>query len=415
MKPTLARLRGFMKVTSVDEALRKWASHVKLAVLEPEIVTLNEAFGRVLAVDIAAPYDLPNFDRSAVDGYAVFASDTFGASEFHPKKIRLVTGDKVKSGVAVRTWTGSAMPVGADAVVMLEFVRQQEDSIEILKPVVPGQNMSPKGEDIRLGEVALKKGLRLRPQDLGLIAALGFVQVKVVQKPKVAVLATGDELVELGSPPKVGQVIDVNRLILQVMIKELGGAFEDLGIVKDELNEIVKRIAAGLATADMVITSGGTSAGQLDLVPDAINKLGKPGMFVHGVAMRPGRPTGLAVADGKPILTCPGNPVAAMFSFDVFARPLILRMLGIADEPRPTVNAKLTRRIASTLGTKVFLRVRVFEKNGKLYAEPIRTTGASILTTMTKANGYVVIPETQECLEADETVTVHLLSPVGGG
>jgi molybdopterin molybdotransferase len=415
MKPTMAKLRGFMKVTGVDEALRKLVSHVRLAVLESETVMLNEALGRVLAIDISAPHDLPNFDRSAVDGYAVFASDTFGASEFHPKKIRLVTGDKIKSGAAVRIWTGSAMPVGADAVVMLEFVRQQENSIEVLKPVVPGQNVSPKGEDIRLGEVALKKGQRLRPQDLGLIAALGFVQVKVVQKPTVAVLSTGDELVELGSLPKIGQVIDVNRLILHSMIKELGGVFEDLGIVKDELNEIVKRIAAGLATADMVITSGGTSAGQLDLIPDAINKLGKPGMIVHGVAMRPGRPTGLAVVDGKPILTCPGNPVAAMFSFEVFARPLILRMLGIADEPRPTVNAKLTRRIASTLGTRVFLRVWVFEKNGKLYAEPIRTTGSGILTTMTKANGYVVIPETQEFLEADETITVHLLGPVGRG
>ncbi|MBO3754366.1 MAG: molybdopterin molybdotransferase MoeA, partial [Candidatus Brockarchaeota archaeon] len=369
----MAKLRGFTKLTNVDEALRKLVSHAKVSVLEPETVTLNEALGRVLAVDIIAPRDLPNFDRSAVDGYAVFASDTFGASEFNPKKIRLVTGDQIKPGTAVRVWTGSAMPAGADAVVMLEFVRPHEDSIEVLKPVVPGQNVSPKGEDIPQGEIALKKGQRLRPQDLGLIAALGFVQVKVVRKPKIAVLSTGDELVELGSIPKKGQVIDTNRLILQAMIKELGGAPQDLGIVKDELNEITERIAAGLATTDMVITTGGTSVGKLDLVPDAINKLGNPGMLVHGVAMRPGRPTGLAVVDGKPILTFPGNPVAAMFSFEVFARPLILKMLGIAAEPRPTVNAKLTRRIASTLGTKVFLRVWVFEKNGMLFAEPIRT------------------------------------------
>ncbi|MBS7644140.1 molybdopterin molybdotransferase MoeA [Candidatus Bathyarchaeota archaeon] len=411
----MAKLRGFTKLTNVDEALRKLVSHAKVSVLEPETVTLNEALGRVLAVDIIAPRDLPNFDRSAVDGYAVFASDTFGASEFNPKKIRLVTGDQIKPGTAVRVWTGSAMPAGADAVVMLEFVRPHEDSIEVLKPVVPGQNVSPKGEDIPQGEIALKKGQRLRPQDLGLIAALGFVQVKVVRKPKIAVLSTGDELVELGSIPKKGQVIDTNRLILQAMIKELGGAPQDLGIVKDELNEITERIAAGLATTDMVITTGGTSVGKLDLVPDAINKLGNPGMLVHGIAMRPGRPTGLAVVDGKPILTFPGNPVAAMFSFEVFARPLILKMLGIAAEPRPTVNAKLTRRIASTLGTKVFLRVWVFEKNGMLFAEPIRTTGSGILTTMTKANGYVVIPETREFLEADEMVTVHLLNPVGGG
>jgi molybdopterin molybdotransferase len=411
----MAKLRGFIKVTNVDEALEKLVSYAKVSVLEPETVTLNEALGRVLAIDIIAPHDLPNFDRSAVDGYAVFASDTFGASEFNPKKIRLITSGKIKSGTAMRVWTGSAMPAGADAVVMLEFVRPQEDLIEVLKPVVPGQNVSPKGEDIRQGEVALKKGQRLRPQDLGLIAALGFVQVEVVRKPKVAILSTGDELVEPGYTPKIGQVIDSNRLILQAMIRELGGDPQDLGIVKDELNKIAERIATGLATADMVITTGGTSVGKLDLIPDAINKLGNPGMLVHGVAMRPGRPTGLAVVDGKPILTCPGNPVAAMFSFEMFARPLILKMLGIAAEPRPTVNAKLTRRIASTLGTKVFLRVWVYEKNGELFAEPIRTTGSGILTTMTKANGYVVIPETREFLEADETVTVHLFSPVGRG
>ena len=406
----MARLKGFTKLTDVDDALQSFLSQLKPERLGSEQVPLSEALGRVTAEDIRAKYNLPRFDRSAVDGYALQAKDTFGVSAFNPKIFKLTEG-KVHENEAKELWTGKPVPEGADAVVMLEYTKKFEDKVEVGKAVTPGRNVSKMGEDVAKGNVAVEAGIRLNPHHLGLLAALGETHVPVVRKPKVAILATGNELVEMGQKLEHGKIVETNRLMFSTLCTELGAEPLNLGLAKDDLNEITAKIKEGLKQADAVITTGGTSVGYPDLVPLAVNKLGKPGIVVHGIAIRPGMPTALAILDEKPVFVLSGNPVAATVGFEAFARPTLLKLLGI-DEARLAVEAKLTRRVAGVLGRRVFLRVRVFEKDGGFFAEPVRVTGSGVITTMTKANGYVIIPENREGVEEGESVRVHLFSSI---
>ncbi|MEM2994504.1 MAG: molybdopterin molybdotransferase MoeA [Candidatus Bathyarchaeia archaeon] len=407
------RLKGFQKLTPINEALKNFLANTQIKESKTTIIPLGSALNRVLAEDITAKEDLPMFNRSAVDGYAVKAEDTFEASQFKPKTLKITEKPALKSGEAKRVWTGNPIPKGANAVVMLENTRQTGDELEIWVSVAPGENVSKKGEDVSKGEIAVKVGTRLKPHHLGLIAALGIAKIKVFEKPKIAILATGDELVDLNEKPLENQVFEVNRLILSGLCHELGAEPVDLGISKDDVNEIIAKIKVGLEKADAVITTGGTSVGASDVVPEAVNKIGNPGVVVHGVAMRPAMPTALAVANGKPIIILSGNPVAAIFGFEVFARPLICMMLGLKhEEHRPVIKAKLTRRVNTPLGRKTFIRVQVRQQNGEFLAEPISTRGSGIISTMTKANGYVIASEKREGLEEGETVLVHLFDNV---
>ncbi|MGD2066881.1 MAG: molybdopterin molybdotransferase MoeA [Candidatus Bathyarchaeota archaeon] len=406
----MARLKGFIKLTNVDDALQSFLAQLKPEKLGSELVSLKEALGRVTAEDVRAKYSLPPFDRSAVDGYALQAKDTFGVSAFNPKVFKL-TDCKVHENEARELWTGNPVPEGADAVVMLEYTKKLEDMIEVQKAVTPGRNVAKMGEDVTKGNVAVEAGIRLNPYHLGLLGAMGETQVAVVRKPKVAILATGNELVEMGQKLEHGKILESNRLMFSSLCKELGAEPLNLGLVKDDLNEISAKIREGLEQADAVLTTGGTSVGNPDLVPIAVNKLGKSGIVVHGMAIRPGMPTALAILEGKPVFVLSGNPVAATVGFEAFARPTLLKLLGI-DEVRPAVDAKLTRRVAGVLGRRVFLRVRVFEKGGGFLAEPVRVTGSGVITTMTKANGYVIIPEDREGVEEGESVRVHLFSSI---
>jgi len=406
----LARLKGFEKLTNVDDALSSFLRQLKPERLDSERIQIHVALGRVTAEDTRAEYNLPPFDRSAVDGYALKAKDTFGVSAFNTKIFKL-TKDKVRENEARTIWTGNPVPEGADAVVMLEYTKKFEDKIELGKAVTPGRNVSKMGEDVTEGNVAITAGTRLNPHHLGLLAALGETHVKVVRKPKVAILATGSELIELGHKLEPGKIIETNRLVFSSMCMELGAESLDLGIAKDDLREITSKIQEGLEQADVIITTGGTSVGYPDLVPLSVNQIGKPGVIIHGVAIRPGMPTALAILKGKPVFVLSGNPVAATVGFEAFTRPTLLKLLGIK-EARPVIEAKLTRRVAGALGRRVFLRVRVFERNGGFFAEPVRVTGSGVLTTMTKANGYVIIPENREGLEEGESVRVHLFSSI---
>jgi molybdopterin molybdotransferase len=411
----LVRLKGFQKLTSIEVAYQKFLDAIGFKELRTVTVPLDSALNRVLTDKVVAKVDVPRFDRSAVDGYAVKAESTLGAAQPKPNILQLSRNDQTAPGEAKQVWTGNALPKFADAVVMLENTKQVKDKIDVWSQVTPGENVSKRGEDIQKGDVAVKGGVRLKPQHLGLIAALGVSKVKVFDKPKIAVLTTGNELVRLGEKLEENRVFDTNKLVLCALCSELGAEPRDIGIAKDDADEISERLGVGLSESDVVITSGGTSVGGSDFVPDAVNRVGKPGVIVHGVAMRPAMPTALAVADGKPILILPGNPVAAMIGFEVFARPLICRMLGMAQtEPRIAVQAKMTRRIATTLGRRNFVRVRVFKHEDELLAEPISARGSSMMTTMTKANGYVIVPENREGLEEEETVSVHLFDVVEG-
>jgi len=409
----LARLKGFEKLTNVDEALSIFLKALKPKKLGSEKISIEKALGRVTTKNVTAPVDLPPFDRSAVDGYAVRAQDTFEASQFKPKTLRLTIKNSVGEGKAKQVWTGNPLPKGADAVIMLEHTKAEKNGIEVLAALTPGENVSKKGEDIRKDEIAVKSGTRLQAHHVGLLAALGVSHVDVVARPKVAILSTGNELVELGKKPQPNQIINSNRYMISGLVTELGAQPLNLGIAGDNQDEIATKITEGLTKADVVVTTGGTSVGAADLVPIVVDKLGKPGVLVHGVALRPGMPTALAVLRGKPVFVLSGYPVAATIGFEVFARPVILKLLGIEHEPRPMLKAKLTKRVAGVLGRRVYLRVNALVRDGDFFVEPVRTKGSGLLSTMTKSNGYVIIPEDREGLDEGETVVVHLFAPIG--
>jgi len=404
----LVRLKGFDKLTDVDEAFSIFLSRIKLKRLRAVKVPLKLASERVTAEDVVADRNLPPFDRSAVDGYAIRAQDTFDATQSNSKILKLIQNGRIGKNETGLIWTGNMLPRGADAVIMLEYTKPLQDKIEVRTPVTPGENVSKKGEDVRKGEVAIKAGTRLKSHHIGLLAALGVTNVKVVKKPKVAILSTGNELVEVGHKPRLNQVVDVNRLILSSMCLNIGVKPLDLGIAEDNIEKIKSKIRMGIERADAIITTGGTSVGYADLVPKVINQIGPPGVVVHGIAMRPGMPTALAVIGEKPIFILPGNSVAAMIGFEVFVRPTLLKLLGVRSEPRPVAKAKLTRRVPSALGRQVFLRVCAFEKGNEFFAEPVSIKGSGVLTTMTEANGYVIIPKDREGLDENENVLVHL-------
>jgi molybdopterin molybdotransferase len=372
-------------------------------------VPLDEALDRVLAKDQIAEDDLPRFDKSAVDGYALKAEDTTGASQFKPVTFRLTESEAVDSKQAKQIWTGNPIPKGADAVVMLENTKRSDAKLEVWVQLARGGNVSKKGEDVKKGETSIKVGTRLKPHHIALLSAMGNSEAKVVEKPRIAIIATGNELAEAGSKPAENQIFESNGIMLSAMCRELGAEPVKLGIAKDDADEIAEKLMTGLRNCDAVITSGGTSVGGLDLVPDVVNSLGKPGVVVHGVAMRPAMPTALAVLKGKPVMILSGNPVAAIIGFEVFARPLICKMLGMSrEELRPLVKAVMTRKVATALGRKTFVRVRVTQKNGEFFAEPVSARGSGSISTMTRGNGFVIVPENREGVTEGELVTVQM-------
>ena len=409
----MARLKGFQKLTLTDDALRTWLSVLQVKKRKEVTLPLNEALNRVLAMDVIAKEDLPRFAKSAVDGYALRAEDTTGASQFKPVTFNLTELEEVNSKQATQIWTGNPIPKGANAVVMIENTKKRDGELEVWVQLALGGNVSKKGEDVKKGESIMKAGTRLKPYHLALFAAMGKGEVKVVEKPRIAILATGNELAEVGSNPSENQIFESNRILLSAMCRELCAEPVDLGIAKDDIDEIAEKVRIGLQNCDAVITTGGTSVGGVDLVPDAVNQVGEPGVVVHGMALRPAMPTALAVLDGKPVMILSGNPVAVVIGFEVFARPLICKMLGMSrEESRPTVNAVMTRKVATALGRKTFVRVRVTMKNGEFLAEPVSARGSGAISTMIRGNGFVVVPENREGVREGELVSVRLFGNV---
>lgn len=410
---TVVRLKGFQKLTSTDEALQTWLNVLQVKRGEVVTVPLNEALNRVLAKDMVAKEDLPRFDKSAVDGYALRAENTMGTSQFKPVIFQITKFEEVDSKQAKQVWTGNAIPKGANAVVMIENTKRRDGELEVWVQLPLGGNVSKKGEDVKKGENVVKAGTRLNPYHLGLLAALGNGEVEVIEKPSIAILATGNELAEAGSKLSENQIFESNRIMLSAMCRELDAEPVDLGIAKDDVNDIAEKLRMALRNCDAVITTGGTSVGGVDLVPDAVNEIGKPGVVVHGMAMRPAMPTALAVLEGKPVMILSGNPVAAIIGFEVFARPLICRMQGMSkEEARPVVKAVMARKIATALGRRTFVRVRVLRKDGEFFAEPVSARGSGAISTMTRGNGFVIVPENREGVTEGEIVTAHLFGKV---
>ena len=403
------KLKGFQKLTLIDRALQTWFDALQIGKPKVVSVSLPDSFGRVLAEDLVALENLPRFDKSAMDGYAVNSSDLVGASQSKPVVLQLTQADHIEAKQAKQIWTGNSIPQGADAVVMLENTQNSGYELEVWNQLTPWANVSEVGEDIKKGVLVAEAGSRLTPYHIGLAAALGYTELKVSEKPRVAILPTGNELAEVGTERAANQIYDSNKIMVSAMCQELGAETVDLGLAKDNSEEIAQKIKSALKTSDAVITTGGTSVGGLDLVPDAVDGLGTPGVVVHGVALRPAMPTAVAVLEGKPVLILSGNPVAAVIGFEVFGRPLICKMLGMPkEEPRPIVTAKLAKRVISVLGRKTYVRVRVTQKNGELIAEPVSAKGSGSISTMTMSNGYLIVPENREGVTEGETVTIHM-------
>ncbi len=418
-----ARDRGFKEATRIEEARRIFYEALQTVSVPSETISLQGSLNRILAEDVGADASVPAFEKSAMDGYAVVAEDTFGSSQTNPSLLKLVGESKIgelpmktlRKGEAIAIATGAPVPQGANAVVMVENTKRVDTGdVEMYAAVTPGENISHIGEDVKQGTVVLERGRKLKPPDLGLLVALGRETVSVMRRPKVAILSTGNEVSESG-PVTSGRIVDVNRPVLMAMVEECGGVPLDLGIAKDDAEQISKKLKRGLSSADLVLVTAGTSVGKGDLVPDVINALGKPGMLVHGIAMRPSLPTGLAVVNGKPIVSLPGLPVSAMIAFSTFVQPLILRMLGTEQDPQPKIRARATKRIVGVPGFRTFIRVLVREKEGKLFVEPLRAPGSGILTTLTRANGMVVVPENVEGYDEGAEVEVQLFRPVERG
>ena len=403
------KLKGFQKLTFIDQALLAWFSVLQIGKPNVVEVPVREALGRILAEDLIAHEALPRFDKSAMDGYAVKSADLVGASQSKPVVLQLIQADQVNANEAKQVWTGNPIPKGADSVVMLEDTQMCGKQLEVWCQLAPWSNISKIGEDIKKGDFLVKAGTRLNPYHMGLAAALGHTNLRVVHKPKIAIIVTGNEIVEVASERASNQIYDSNKTLISAMCYELGAETTDFGIAKDNTDEIAEKINNALKTSDAVITTGGTSVGGLDLVPEVVNKLGKPGVIVHGVALRPAMPTGVAMLEGKPVLILSGNPVAAVIGFEVFGRPLICKLLGMPQtEFRTIVKAFLMRRITSVLGRKTYVRVRVTMKNGDLFAEPVSAKGSGSISTMTQSNGYLIVPENREGISEGETVFVQM-------
>jgi molybdopterin molybdotransferase len=418
-----ARDRGFKEATRIEEARRIFYEALPPASLPSETIPVQSSLNRILAEDVGADASVPAFEKSAMDGYAVVAEDTFGSSQTNPCLLKLVGESKIgelptrvlRKGETTAIATGAPVPQGANAVVMVENTKRLDTGdVEIYAAVAPGENISHIGEDVKQGSVVLRRGRKMKPPDLGLLVALGRETVNVMRRPKVGILSTGNELLDSG-PAKSGKIADVNRPVLMAMVEECGGVPLDLGIARDDPEEISKKLKRGLTSADLILVTAGTSVGKGDLVPDVLNALGKPGMLVHGIAMRPSLPTGLAVVNGRPVVSLPGLPVSAMIAFSTFVQPLILRMLGAEEDPQPKIRARATKRIVGVPGFRTFIRVLVREKEGKLFVDPLRAPGSGILTTLTQANGMVVVPENVEGYDEGTEVEVQLFRPVERG
>ncbi len=409
-------MKAFAAVVTLEEALDRY-----LAALQPrprgeETVPLERALDRVCAADIRAAEDLPPFHRSTVDGYAVRSQDLLHASPRAPVALRVVgsvrMGEvselRVERGQCARVPTGGAVPLGADAVVMQEHTRTEGQAVHVFRPVAPGENVLHQGEDARRDEVVIRRGTRLRPQELGLLAGLGVVDIPCYLPPRVAVFSTGDELVPPDCQPRPGQVRDMNAYTLTAQVTRLGGVPRFGGILPDQAAVVEGALRDAMRTADVVLASGGSSVGALDVLGEVVPRLGQPGVVVHGVAIKPGKPTLLAVCDGKAVVGLPGHPVSAMVVFDVLVRPVLEAMLGVRPDARGprTVPANLVAPLVAPRDRDEFVRVRLRWQEDVLAAEPVLGK-SGMITTMTRADGYVRVPMGTQ-LDAGTQVEVRL-------
>lgn len=404
---------------SVEEALDKVLGMFRA--LEAETVPLLDAPGRTLAEDVYSDIDIPPHDNSAMDGYAVIAADTVDARSDTPVRLRVienlaagyVAAQRVTPGTAIRIMTGAPVPAGADAVIQFEDTQQEGAWVALFKPVTVGRDIRLAGEDVRRGELILAKGTPVRPQEVGMLASLGRATIRVTRRPRVAILATGDELVDIDEPLGPGKIRNSNGYSNAAQVLKCGGVPVMLGIARDTEDDLVAKIRQGLDQGvDLFLTSGGVSVGDFDVVKTVLAAEGEMGFW--RVRMKPGKPLAfgtLKTAEGRvvPMLGMPGNPVSVMVSFEIFARPAILKMLGRTDLAKPTVEATLMDGIKSKDDRRHYLRVRVQWQDGAYCARLTGEQGSGILNSMVQANGLAIIPEDWTSAPAGVHVQVLML------
>ncbi|HLF28931.1 MAG TPA: gephyrin-like molybdotransferase Glp [Anaerolineae bacterium] len=403
-------------VLTPPAALRKLLDHLP-APLPIESIPILAALDRVIAESPLAPGPLPAFARSTMDGYAVRAADTFGASETLPTYLTVIgeapmgqaPAFEIGRGQAAIIHTGGMLPKGGDAVVMIERTQvARENEIEVLRSVAVGENVIQIGEDIQAGEALLPIGHRLRPQDLGGLAATGITRVSVAQRPRVAILATGDEVVPADAEPAPGQVRDVNTYTVAGLVERAGGVPLPRGIAPDDLEALYHAARAALDASDALVLSAGSSVSVRDMTSGVIARLGQPGVLVHGVSLKPGKPTILAVCEGKPVFGLPGNPVSAMVVADLFLTPTVWHLQGLAHPAQPrSIQARLGRNVASTPGREDYIQVKLLERDGEVWAEPIFGK-SNLIYTLVKADGLLVVPLDANGVQAGERVEVRV-------
>lgn len=419
----MAEFLDLMTPEKVYQVLKK---HLHLRPGDREILPFTACLERIVAKDVFAPVDLPAFTRSTVDGFALKANDTIGASESLPAYLSVVgevfmgeaTRLDIESGQAVKIPTGGMLPQGADAVIMVEYTDYLDQmTIEFSTALAKGENVVFRGDDLRKGELLLAQGHRMRPQDIGALAGLGITQLQVFSKPEIALLSTGDELVAPTVTPKIGQIRDINRYFLSASLQQMGCQVRDLGIVQDAEDRLQTVLQENL-DADLIILSGGSSVGMKDFSVDVLNSLGKPGVIVHGVSIKPGKPTIIAVVDGKLIIGLPGHPASAWTIFHTLVRPLIQVLQGeITDyqtknhpeqRVKGRVEAFLSRNLVSDRGKEQYVPVKLkLTSKGSYLAEPLLGK-STLLTTLVHADGLIKIDTFSEGLNQGELVYVDL-------
>jgi len=409
----------FRELVSVEEAQRRLYEHFKPQPLGVDVVPLAKSYGRVLGEGVEAQIDVPPFDRATMDGFVVYAEDTFGAEEERPVVLGVVgqvgAGERLETdfgrGQAVEISTGAPIPKGGNAVVMVEYTWQEGSSLKVYRPVAPGENIMAAGSDIMAGELVLRKGAILTPRDIGVLASLGVTELKVFKRPKVAVISTGNEIVSPGSPLEYGKIYDINAYSISASVTECSGEPIFSGVVRDKPEALRLKIREGLQNADVVIASGGTSAGVGDLLYRIINSLGTPGILVHGVSVKPGKPLIIAVVDGKPLFGLPGYPTSTLMTFDVFVQPVLREMAGLKPEvERKTIQAKTAEKIYLPEGRREYLPVNVIRNETKEYTVYPVPGGSGAITTLAEADGFIEISENRTFLEEGERVQVELFS-----
>jgi putative molybdopterin biosynthesis protein len=406
----------FLDVVDRDTAERRWWSALRPEVLAAEVIPLGSALGRVLAGDVIASIDVPPFDRSNVDGFAVQAQDTFGAAEETPHKLRInpeevstgrMPNHAVEPGTATSIATGGVVPRGSDAVVMVEHAFVDGETLRVAHSVAPGAAITFAGTDIARGERILRRGIVLTARETGILAALGIGRVSVVQQPRVGIISTGDEIVAPGEPLRPATIYDANSTLIGDAVRELGAQPIPLGIVGDDEEALEKAVGDGLAISDLLLLSGGTSKGAGDLSYRVLARR-EPGIIVHGVALKPGKPICLGVVGRKPVVILPGFPTSAIFTLHEFVAPLVRWLGGRRVEKPESTSARMPFRYISEIGRTEYLLVNLVQGPDGLSAYPLGK-GSGSVTTFSQADGFIVIPRSQEYVEAGETVSVVAL------